>query len=448
MEKPLVTTEPGYSDVNNDILDTLRKPGPKYFMGLGVCVLLVIWGALSWNYQLVHGFKVYGATHPYMWGTYIANFVFWVGIAHSGTLISAVLFLFRAKFRRAIYRCSEAMTVFAVLTAGLFPVIHVGRAWNIYFALPYPNQRQLWINFKSPLVWDVFAVSTYLTVSSLFLFTGLIPDIAAARDREKPGIRKFLYTILSLGWRGTDQEWRNFNGAYIYLAAFATPLVLSVHSVVSWDFAMSVNPGWRSTIFAPYFVAGAIFSGVAMVITIMVPLRKMLNLERYVTQDHFDKMAKLCLMTSLIVSYSYGIELFSVWYGHNRFEMDVFHNRMFGPMAIYFWGLIFCNVFAPLSLFWKRNRTNLTFLWILSLLINVGMYLERYVIVIQSLTLPFDPYVKGKTYMPGIVEIGIFFGSFGWFFMFFLLFTRFLPIIAIAEVKEVLPFLRRKKKVA
>jgi Ni/Fe-hydrogenase subunit HybB-like protein len=432
-----------YQDVNRELLEALSTPGRSYYYALAFCIALVIWGAWSWNYQLVHGFYVYGATHPAMWGTYIVNFVFWVGIAHSGTLISAILFLFRAQFRRAIYRMAEAMTVLAVMTAGLFPIIHVGRSWQIYFAVPYPNQRELWVNFRSPLVWDVFAVSTYFTVSSIFLYTGLIPDIAAARDRETRPLRKFVYTILSLGWRGTNREWKHFNAAYLYLAAFATPLVISVHSVVSWDFAMSLNPGWHSTIFAPYFVAGAIFSGVGLVITIMIPLRKIFRLERWVTLDHFDKMAKLCLFTSLIVGYSYALEFFLVWYHGNVIEQHVFLNRAFGPMGVYFWIMISCNAFIPLVLFWKGVRRSLPALFVISLFVNLGMWMERFVIVVQSLTQPMDPYVSTATYHPGIIEIGILVGSFGWFFMWFLLFSRFLPIMAVAEIKEVLPLGRK-----
>ncbi|MBI5838133.1 MAG: polysulfide reductase NrfD [Candidatus Eisenbacteria bacterium] len=430
---------PTYQEVNEELLVALRTPSREYYLALGFCILLVIWGAWSWNYQLVHGFYVYGATHPAMWGTYIVNFVFWVGIAHSGTLISAILFLFRAHFRRAIYRMAEAMTVLAVMTAGLFPIIHVGRSWMIYFAVPYPNQRELWVNFRSPLVWDVFAVSTYFTVSSIFLYTGLIPDIAAARDRETRPLRKFLYTILSLGWRGTSREWKHFNAAYVYLAAFATPLVISVHSVVSWDFAMSVNPGWHSTIFAPYFVAGAIFSGVGLVITIMVPLRRIFRLERWVTLDHFDKMAKLCLFTSLIVAYSYALEFFLVWYHGNVIEQQVFLNRAFGPMAVEFWIMITCNAVIPLLLFFKGVRRNLTALFVISLFVNLGMWMERFVIVAQTLTQSFDPSVTLDRYRPYIIEIGILVGSFGWFFMWFLLFSRLLPIMAVAETKEVLP---------
>ncbi|HVP38623.1 MAG TPA: NrfD/PsrC family molybdoenzyme membrane anchor subunit [Candidatus Saccharimonadales bacterium] len=433
---------PSYQEVNVELLQALQSPGRQYWAALAFCVALILWGAWSWNYQLVHGMYVYGATHPAMWGTYIVNFVFWVGIAHSGTLISAILFLFRAQFRRAIYRMAEAMTVFAVMTAGLFPIIHVGRSWNIYFAVPYPNQRELWVNFRSPLVWDVFAVSTYFTVSSIFLYTGLIPDIAAARDRETRPVRKFVYTILSLGWRGTQSEWKHFNAAYLYLAAFATPLVISVHSVVSWDFAMSVNPGWHSTIFAPYFVAGAIFSGVGLVLTIAVPMRKILHLERWITLDHFDKMAKLCLFTSLIVGYSYLVEFFLAWYHGDPFERHVFLNRAFGPMGPEAWIMITCNAIIPLVLFWKKIRRSPWTLFVISLFINLGMWMERFVIVVQSLTHPFDPSVNTATYHPGIIETGIFVGSFGWFFAWFLLFARFLPIMAVAEIKEVMPLRR------
>ncbi|HUP89127.1 MAG TPA: NrfD/PsrC family molybdoenzyme membrane anchor subunit, partial [Longimicrobiales bacterium] len=298
-------THPGvekFEDVNNEVLGRLLTPWGRAYKILFAGVLAVLaWGAYAWFVQIVLGIGKSGLINPVGWGVYITTFVFWVGIAHSGTLISAILYLFRARWRQSIYRAAEAMTVFAVMTAGLFPIIHLGRPWIFYYLMPYPNQRELWPNFRSPLVWDVFAISTYLTVSATFFLIGMVPDIAAARDFTTVPWRKKLYSLLSFGWRGTDDEWRHFTRAYLYLAALATPLVLSVHSVVSWDFAMGIVPGWHTTIFAPYFVAGAIFSGIAMVITLLIPIRKIFGLENYFTIKHFDSMSKLILLTGNIV---------------------------------------------------------------------------------------------------------------------------------------------------
>ncbi|MGH9789182.1 MAG: NrfD/PsrC family molybdoenzyme membrane anchor subunit, partial [Candidatus Acidiferrales bacterium] len=308
-----------YSRVNRDLLRTLETPGRRYFLLIGVLLMGVAFFAFSEFTQIYRGMGMSGKTIPVGWAVYITTFVFWVGIGHAGTLISAILYLFGARWRTAVYRSAEMMTVFAVLTAGLFPLIHLGRSWYFYWLMPYPNQRELWPNFRSPLIWDVFAVSTYLTVSSMFLFLGLIPDLAAIRDRAR-GWRKTLYTVLSLGWRGGDRQWRHFNAAYLFFAAFATPLVISVHSVVSWDFTMGIVPGWHSTIFAPYFVAGAIHSGLAMVIVLLVPLRKVFRLENFLEIHHFEQMSKLMIATGLIIGYAYGIEFFVAWYSGNEFE--------------------------------------------------------------------------------------------------------------------------------
>jgi len=357
-----------------------------------------------------------------------------VGIAHSGTLISAVLYLFRARYRTSFNRAAEAMTVFALMVAGLFPLIHLGRSWVFYFLIPYPTERQLWVNFRSPLIWDVFAVGTYFTVSLVFFYVGLIPDFAVAR-RCKEGIRKSVYKVLALGWKGTEKEWRHYNMLYLFLAAFATPLVASVHSVVSWDFAMSIVPGWHTTIFAPYFVAGAIFSGTAMVITLVVPLRKAMNLQEYITDDHFESIAKILLFTSLIVSYAYVIEFGMAFYGGNVFEMGSFRYRALGEFRYLTWAMIFCNSLVPLTLFAKRLRRNTTCLLVVSLFVNVGMWLERFVIIVTSLAHDYDPYVWG-TYRPTFVEVGITLGSFGLFFTLYLLFVKNLPVLSISEIKE------------
>jgi Ni/Fe-hydrogenase subunit HybB-like protein len=423
-----------YDHVEQDVLGAMRKPKPVYWIALGLSVLAFVCGLGAWGYQIFKGMGVAGITHPVGWGVYITNFVFWVGIAHSGTLISAVLYLFRARFRSAFNRTAEAMTVIAVMTAGLFPFIHLGRVWKAYYLFPYPNQRLLWVNFQSPLIWDVFAISTYFTISLIFFYVGMVPDLAAAR-RHFTGFRQRLYKILSLGWEGTLDQWRHYNRLYVFLAAFATPLVVSVHSVVSWDFAMSIAPGWHSTLFAPYFVAGAIFSGTGMVISLTVPMRKILKLETYITVDHYEKIAKVLLVTALIVSYSYIVELCLALYSGNLFEISVFKYRMGGHYRFLYWVMIFCNVFMPLTLFIKKLRRNIKYLFVLSLFVNIGMWLERFIIIVTSLAKEYDPYSWG-TYTPRLVEIAITIGSFGMFFMFFLIFTKMLPVLSISEIKE------------
>jgi molybdopterin-containing oxidoreductase family membrane subunit len=427
-----------YKQVNEDVAAIGHRVGKAWWVAFLASVAVIITGGLCLAYQVHVGLGVTGYTRPAMWAVYITNFVFWVGIAHSGTLISAVLFLFRAAWRQSIYRISEAMTVFAVMTAGLFPLIHLGRVWFFYWLLPYPNQRELWVNFRSPLIWDVFAVSTYFTVSTVFFITGMIPDVAALRDRAT-GVRRKLYTLLSLGWRGSTRNWKHYAQAYLYFAAFATPLVVSVHSVVSWDFAMGLNPGWHSTIFAPYFVAGAIFSGMALVITLVIPLRRAFGLEKYITEWHFDSMSKLVLFTGCVVTYSYLVEFFIAWYSGNPFERTAFWDRAFGPMAWGFWIMAVFNCMVPQMLWWKRNRTHLPTLFLITIGINIGMWFERFVIIVQSLNINFDPWVWRGGYHPTLIEFGITAGSFAWFFMYFLLFLRFLPVLSIAELKEVLP---------
>jgi Ni/Fe-hydrogenase subunit HybB-like protein len=432
--KPTIT----YSKVNEDVIRMLDKPTSKWLALFVFDLAVLAFGIFCWMYQIYTGLGVAGYRHPVFWAVYITNFVFWVGIAHSGTLISAILFLFRARFRMSIYRIAEAMTVFAVLTAGLFPLVHLGRVWNFYWLMPYPNQRGLWINFRSPLIWDVFAVSTYLTVSSVFFFVGMIPDIAAIRDRVKEVPRKIIYTILSLGWKGSSWEWSHYTRAYFYLAAFATPLVLSVHSVVSWDFAMADTPGWHTTIFAPYFVAGAIFSGLALVITLSVPIRKIFHLEEYITIANFEGMAKLIMLTGLIVTYAYLVEPFMSWYSGSPAEWGQTVFRAKGPYAPFFWIMIFCNSVVPIPLWFKKVRTNIKALFVISLFINIGMWFERFNIIVISLSHEFEPGAWG-IYRVSWVELGITAGSFAWFFMFFLLFIKTLPALSVSEIKEILP---------
>jgi len=426
-----------YEQVDNEITATLRPTG-GWFLGLGVAVLCMLIGAAAWTYQIYWGLGQAGYAPPVMWGVYIITFVFWVGIGHAGTLISAILYLFRAGFRTTIYRCAEAMTVFAVMTAGLFPIIHIGRPWKFFWLIPYPNWRLIWPQFKSPLVWDVFAISTYLTVSTTFLYIGLIPDLAVLRDRETNPVRKRILAFLSLGWRNSEREWRHFARAYLFLAAFSTPLVLSVHSVVSLDFASGIVPGWHATIFPPYFVAGAIFSGIAMVFTIIIPLRKWWRLEHYVTLNHLDAAAKMCLFTSGVAGLAYLTEFFIAWYSGNPYEQQYFWNRVFGQWWWSAWILLICNMVLPLSLFSQRLRRNPTWLWILSLFINLGMWYERFVIVVPSLSHEFEPW-QWTHYMPSWVDMAFLLGSFGWFFMWFLLFAKQLPLMALAEIKEIIP---------
>jgi molybdopterin-containing oxidoreductase family membrane subunit len=434
MDKSPDGTAEKYGRIDRDILSAMKRPHRLYLAGLAFTFLLVVMLHLLWGYQIRTGMGVVGKMHPVMWALYITNFVFWVGIAHSGTLISAVLFLFRARYRTSFNRAAEAMTVFALMVAGMFPLIHLGRSWVFYYLLPYPNQRQIWVNFRSPLVWDVFAVSTYFTVSVVFFYVGMIPDLAVAK-RYAEGIRKKVYSFLSLGWRGTQREWKHYNMLYLFLASFATPLVASVHSVVSWDFAMSIVPGWHTTIFAPYFVAGAIFSGTAMVITLVVPMRKSLNLHAYITDDHFESIAKILLFTSLIVTYAYIVEFGLAWYGGNIFETESFRYRAFGDYRYFTWTMIFCNSLVPLTLFARKLRRNTSYLFFVSILVNIGMWLERFVIIVTSLAHDYDPYAWG-IYKPTFVCLGIDIGSFGLFFTLYLLFVKSLPVLSITEIKE------------
>lgn len=427
-----------YDYVTRTIARTLGNPTRGYYLLLGGAVTLLAIGIVCLLFVLRYGLGLAGYALPTYWAVFITCFVFWVGIAHSGTLISAILYLFRSGWRTAVYRVAEAMTVFAVMTAGLFPLIHIGRQWYFYWLIPYPNERGLWPNFKSPLIWDEFAIGTYFTVSTLFLIMGLVPDIAAARDLAS-GWRKKLYQITSLGWRGTNEQWRHYRPAYLYLAALATPLVLSVHSVVSWDFAMAQVPAWHETIFAPYFVAGAIYSGCAMVITLLVPMRKIFGLERIVTVHHFENLAKLILLTGMIVGYSYAVEYFIAWYGGPTPERTAFWYRAFGRFWWAGWTMNICNWFLPFLLWSKKIRTNITSLFVISIFVNLGMWMERFVIIAIHLAgEPFAPWVQAS-YNPTWADWGIMAGSFGWFFMWFLLFVKNFPAVSISEVKEVVP---------
>jgi len=423
------------SRANRDILRVMENTTFGW-LSLVVLAFLVLNAAVSVVfYQVYKGLGIAGYSHPIFWGVYIVTFVFWVGIAHAGTLISAILYLFRARWRNAINRSAEAMTVIAVITAMQFLGIHVGRIWKSYFILPYPNQRGLWVNFKSPLLWDTFAISTYGTIYAVFLYVGMIPDLAIARDRAS-GWRRVLYTVLALGWQGTSRQWKAQTRTVLHLSGLATPLVLSVHSVVSWDFAMAIVPGWHATIFAPYFVAGAIFSGFAMVLTVLIPVRRIYGLERYLTLYHFDMMAKFILLTSLIVGYSYTIEYFIAWYSGVEPEQTSFWLRAFGPYWISTWIMITCNTLVPQVFWFKQARTSIPVLFVVSVLVNVGMWFERYVIIISGLSREYDPGVWG-VYTPSVPELTILAGSFALFSFAFLLFLKLFPVIAIAEVKEI-----------
>lgn len=412
------------------------KPDKKFFIALSVTLsmlgLLVVGLFLTFYY----GIGMWGNNNPVGWGFGIVNFVFWVGIGHAGTLISAILFLFRQKWRTGIARFAEGMTIFAVMTAGLFPLIHVGRPWLAGYLFPYPNQHSIWVNFTSPLLWDVFAVSTYFTVSLIFWYVGLIPDFATLRERAGGKVKKVIYSVFSLGWRFSNRHWQHYEMVYLILAGFATPLVLSVHTIVSFDFAVSIMPGWHTTIFPPYFVAGAVFSGFAMVQNVLIFVRKIFNYEHIITLDTLEKMNKIILLTGSIVGYAYAMEVFIAWYSGVQAEQFTFVNRAFGPYAWAYWIMVSCNVISP-QLFWfKKIRRSLPIMFVVAVFVNVGMWFERFVIVVTSLSRDFLP-SSWAYFTPTYVDFMILIGSFGFFFTFILLFTKALPVVSIAEVKAV-----------
>ena len=428
-----------FHDVTNTVCKFIEGPTPLWWWGLFTVVFLMMVTFFSLIlYTICTGIGVWGNMTPVCWAFDIVNFVFWVGIGHAGTLISAILYLLRQKWRTSINRFSEAMTIFAVICALIFPGIHVGRVWVVYWMFPIPNQQQLWPQFRSPLIWDVFAVGTYFTVSLLFWYMGLIPDIATLRDRAKTYARKLTYGILALGWRGSQRAWINYEKAYLLLAALSTPLVLSVHSVVSFDFATSQLPGWHTSIFPPYFVAGAIFGGFAMVVTLIVPARSLFGLEKLVTLHHLENCNKIILATGMMVGYAYMMEFFIAWYSGVQVEKFTFINRALGPYAWAYWTMITCNVIAP-QVFWsKRMRTNFIAMMVVAMFVNVGMWFERFVIIVTSLSRDFLPSIW-QYYQPTWVDLGILTGSFGLFLTLFMLFVRFLPAIAMTEVKNVMP---------
>ncbi|MFA8341752.1 MAG: NrfD/PsrC family molybdoenzyme membrane anchor subunit [Rhodothermaceae bacterium] len=415
-------------------LDTM--PNKKFYIGISITLTMMMIGAVGLFASLYYGTGLWGNNNPVAWGLPIVNFVFWVGIGHAGTLISAILFLFRQKWRNGIARFAEGMTIFAVMCAGLFPLIHTGRPWLDGYLMPYPNQHSLWVNFTSPLLWDVFAVSTYATVSLVFWYVGLIPDFATLRDRTVNKIKKPLYSIFSLGWRHSNRHWQHYEMVYLILAGFATPLVLSVHTIVSFDFAVSIIPGWHTTIFPPYFVAGAVFSGFAMVQNVLIIIRKIFNFEHIITMDTLERMNKIIMLTGSIVGYGYCMEFFIAWYSGVQPEQFVFLNRAFGDYASAFWIMFSCNVIFP-QLFWiKKVRRSIPVMFVLAVLVNIGMWFERFVIVVTSLSRDFLP-SSWDMYYPTLTDFAILIGSFGLFFTLVLLFTKTLPVVSIAEVKAV-----------
>ena len=415
-----------------------RFPSRRWWIAFSVALTLLAAGLGTVTLLLFQGIGLLGFNQPVAWAFDVTNFVFWVGIGHAGTLISAILFLMRQRWRNAIARFAEAMTIFAVICAGMFVTIaHLGRVWLAGYLFPYPNQHGLWVNFISPLVWDVFAVSTYFTVSFVFWYLGLLPDFATLRDRTKNKYKKITYSVLSLGWRFSNRHWSHYEKMYLILAGFATPLVLSVHTIVSFDFAVSVNPGWHATIFPPYFVAGAVFSGFAMVQNVLVVVRKMFKFEHIITMNHLENMNKIILLTGSMVGYAYAMEFFMAWYSGSQFERFVFLNRALGPYAWAYWTMVSCNVIFP-QLFWfKRFRRSIFVMFIIGILVNVGMWFERYVIIVTTLSRDFLPSSWGH-FSPTIYDFGILSLGFGLFFTFVLLFVRFLPSVAMAEMKTVL----------
>ncbi len=441
LREPLVNGDKTYGQVTQDIVHTIEaKPTRLWYIGFYVSVALLLFGVYSVYREVVYGIGQWNVNRTIGWGWDITNFVWWVGIGHAGTLISAILLLFRQGWRTGVNRAAEAMTIFAVMCAGQFPIFHMGRVWMAFFTLPYPNTRgPLWPNFNSPLLWDVFAISTYFTVSLLFWYSGLLPDLATVRDRAKTKLRKHLYGIASFGWSGSTKHWQRHESLSLVLAGLSTPLVLSVHTIVSFDFATSVVPGWHTTIFPPYFVAGAIFSGFAMVQTLMLILRKVMNLQDYITLGHIEAMNKVIVLTGSIVGCAYLTELFMAWYSQVPFEQDIFFKyRIAGPYGWSYWLMMTCNVISP-QLFWSRKlRRNVLFTFIMSIVVNIGMWFERFVIIVSSLYRDYLPSSWSIYYRPTIWEVGFYLGTFGLFFTCFFLFSKYFPVIAIAEIKYVL----------
>ena len=439
IREPLILGHKTYHDITNDVVGPIEDKAPRtWYLLLTISAIVGMWGIGCILYLIGTGIGVWGLNKTVGWAWDITNFVWWVGIGHAGTLISAVLLLFRQKWRMAINRSAEAMTIFAVMMAALFPGIHMGRIWMAYWVLPLPNQfGSLWVNFNSPLLWDVFAISTYFSVSLVFWYSGLIPDFATIRDKVTDPIKKKAYSMLSFGWSGNAKHWNRFEEVSLVLAGLATPLVFSVHSIVSMDFATSVIPGWHTTIFPPYFVSGAVFSGFAMVLTLLLIMRKAMHLEAYITNKHIEYMNIVIIVTGSIVGVAYITELFISWYSGVEYESYAFINRFSGPYWWAYWSMMTCNVISP-QLFWfKKLRTNLTFTFVMSIIVNIGMWFERFVIIVTSLHRDYLP-SSWTMFYPTFIDIGVFVGTLGLFFTFFLLFARYFPVLALNELKTIL----------
>ncbi len=436
-EKALLPARRSYSAITDATCGLTEGRAPAWWrVAFSISAIVALIGAICLVYLVSTGVGVWGNNHPVAWAWDITNFVFWIGIGHAGTLISAVLLLARQRWRSAIHRTSEAMTLFAVICAAIYPTFHLGRAWMVWFIAPVPNANGIWPNFASPLLWDTFAIGTYFTVSLLFCYIGLIPDFATLRDRARTKTKRFVYGLLALGWRGSARHWSHYKAAYLLLAGLSTPLVFSVHSIVSCDFAATVLPGWHTTIFPPYFISGAIFGGLAMVLTILIPLRAASRqVAEIVSVGHVEIVSRVMLFAGLLVAYSYIIEIFVAWQSGNPFERAAFEYRIFGPVCWAFWGMVACNVLLP-QLFWFRAfRTRMLVVWIVAVLANLGMWLERFVIIVTTLTHDFLP-SSWAMYHPTWVDIGTFAGTCGLFLALFLLFIRYLPVASAFEIKE------------
>jgi Ni/Fe-hydrogenase subunit HybB-like protein len=439
IREPLIIGKKSYRDISNDIIAPIEGKASKFwYLLFTISVLAFMWGIGCLSYTIGVGVGAWGSNNGVDWAWDITNFVWWIGIGHAGTLISAVLLLFRQKWRMAINRSAEAMTIFAVLCAAIFVTLHTGRPWLDYMLFPLPNQfGSLWPNFNSPLLWDVFAVSTYATVSIVFWYIGLIPDFAMIRDRVIKPKMKYAYSMLSFGWGGSARHWSRFEEVSLVLAGLSTPLVFSVHSIVSFDFATSVVPGWHTTIFPPYFVSGAVFSGFAMVLTLMIIVRKVYKLEAYLTVKHIEYMNIVIIVTGSIVGVAYLTELFVAWYSGVEWEQYAFLNRATGPLAWSYWIMMSCNVFSPQFFWFKKLRTSIAFTFVISIVINIGMWFERFVIIVPTLCRTYLP-STWNTYTPSFIDVGIFVGTIGMFFTLFLLYSRTFPVIAQAELKSIL----------
>jgi len=437
---PVIAPGQSFGSVTDKIASIVQTPTTHWgwIVGFGIGFTLVQLLGISVTYLFLKGTYIWGLNIPVGWGLDILNFVWWIGIGHAGTLISAILLLFRQSWRTSINRFAEAMTLFAVACAGMYPVIHTGRPWLAYWLLPYPNTMGMWPNFRSPLIWDVFAVSTYATVSLLFWFVGLIPDLATLRDRSENSVGRTIYGLLAMGWRGSAQHWQRYETAYLLLAALSTPLVLSVHTIVSFDFAVGQVPGWHATVFPPYFVAGAIFAGFAMVMIIAIPLRKFYGLQDFITMRHFDYMGRITLATGLVVGYGYMVETFMAFYSGNKYEIAVMMHRFSGPYAPLYWMLIFCNIVSIQLLWFQRIRSSVGWLFLISIIVSIGMWLERFIIIPVSLSRDFLPSSWGM-YYPTFWDWSTFIGTLGLFTMLLFLFIRLLPMISIFEVRTLLP---------